>query len=111
MAKPSQQQPSVPPVIGGDDPWLFLQPEGDQLQADLQKAGTEIRNEVGLTLERCFNTPAGRESLEIIRRQAQNIPTFVVGWTTEQHGPCLMRRQAILDMLAWIQEQIRKATA
>lgn len=105
-----QKPLDIPPVLGGDDPWHWLQPEGDETQEKLREADAATRQEVGLTLQRCFMTPAGQETLDILRRQAKQIPTFVPGWTTEQHAPCLIRRQTTLDLCDWIEEQIRKVT-
>ena len=110
MPGPPDGPLEVPPTLGGDDPWHFLQPEGDETLEQLRQADAQTRQEVGLALQRCFATPAGHESLALIRNQVAQIPSFVPGWTTEQHAPCLIRRQAILDMCDWIEEQIRKAT-
>ena len=109
-AKPRRLQPQleVPALLDSEDPWQQLRPGA--AEEETARSAEEIaanRIEVAAMIARAFNNPDCREAFGFILRQfAASHPTMVSGWTVDQLAPMLIRRDTILDLYAWIEEQI-----
>lgn len=107
----ARQQPNgnldVPPLLGSG--WHYLNPEGDDDRAAAMEAVVTQTEERQAVMARAFSTPEAREALAILRHIAQHMPRFVPGMSGDQAMAAILYRDAKLDLLDFIDEEVRKA--
>ena len=86
--------------------WSTLTPEADE---ETRKRNQEMASETTLRRQRfarVFDNPDGREMIGMLRAKAREFPRYMPGWTADQTATAVVRRDAILDMLEFIEQQV-----
>ena len=100
----------IPPLMG-EVGWDYpgLSPEGDDEAAQMRDEVARDRDLRAQLFARAFNTPAAQEALDILRHIALRLPRYVPGMTGDQAAAAIINRDAKLEFLDFIDEEIRKA--
>ena len=89
------------PYVGGHDPWRELQPEHDEIVRQQMEGYENERLEVAVLCVQVFAQGRGPELMGILKAMAKAMPRV-------SHDE-IVRRDAKLDLLEWVEQEINFA--